>query len=292
MKVMKINTKEIEKFWALEHLGIVDPPSVNGEEMIKNSLKRNDDGQFVASWPMKSGMQPGHNRDVAVMREKRLKLSAEQEMRYKEQIDSMLRDNYLEEVQNLPNDLSNVTFLPHRPVFKETSATTKTRMVVDPSSSKKGEWPLNECMETGPTALPKVPGVLMRFRVGEVGVIADIEKAFLRILLSEESRNRCCITWKGKVYRFTSVPFGVKASPGVLQVVVQVLLNENIAQFPEVAQALKRAMYVDDCIDSCDSAFEAESYLKSAKLIFESAKMSLHKTRIGGGPESKVLGIS
>ena len=43
-----------------------------------------------------------------------------------------------------------VFYLPHRPVFREASSTTKIRPVFDASAKGANGISLNECMETGP----------------------------------------------------------------------------------------------------------------------------------------------
>ena len=62
-------------------------------------------------------------------------------------------------------------------------------MVFD-ASAKTPEGPsLNDCMHAGPSLLPNLMDILLRFRLQRVGLISDIEKAFLNISISPEQRN-------------------------------------------------------------------------------------------------------
>ena len=70
-------------------------------------------------------------------------------------------------------------YLPHHPPLK---MTTKIRIVYDASvRAKKGIKSLNECLYRGPITLPNMCGVLIRFRMYFIAILADIEKAFLQI---------------------------------------------------------------------------------------------------------------
>ena len=40
---------------------------------------------------------------------------------------------------------------------------------------------LNECLHRGPVILPDLCGILIRFRIYPIVVLADIEKAFLQV---------------------------------------------------------------------------------------------------------------
>ena len=61
-------------------------------------------------------------------------------------------------------------------------ATTKIRIVYN-ASSKAGSSvnSLNECLNYGPVILPDLCGLLIRFRIYPIVVLADIEKAFPQV---------------------------------------------------------------------------------------------------------------
>ena len=104
--------------------------------------------------------------------------------------------------------------------------TTKLRIVHDASAKSEGGLSLNDTLEKGPNLLPLLWGILLRFRIGEVGIVGGLEKAFLQLSLHEEDRNVCCLLWlnpQGEVdvYRYRKVFFGAKSSPFPLQVVLK-----------------------------------------------------------------------
>ena len=86
-----------------------------------------------------------------------------------------------------------VHYLPHQAVI---NPTTKLRIVYDASAkSRKGNKSLNECLYRGPVMLNDLCGLLMRFRLRTVAIVADIEKAFLQIGLQPNQRDVTRFLW-------------------------------------------------------------------------------------------------
>ena len=56
-------------------------------------------------------------------------------------------------------------YIPHHAVIREAASTTKIRVVFNASSAKKGKMSLNGVLDAGPSLLPDLPGLLLRFRV-------------------------------------------------------------------------------------------------------------------------------
>ena len=73
-------------------------------------------------------------------------------------------------------------YLPHHLVLTSNKATTKMHIVYN-ASSKAGSSmnSLNERLNRGPVILPDLCGLLIRFRIYPIIVLADIEKAFLQV---------------------------------------------------------------------------------------------------------------
>ena len=77
-------------------------------------------------------------------------------------------------------------YLPHHPVLTPNNATTKI-CIVYIASSKAGSSmnSLNECLNGGPVILLDLCGLLIRFRIYPIVVLANIEKAFLQVGIQE-----------------------------------------------------------------------------------------------------------
>ena len=77
---------------------------------------------------------------------------------------------------------------------------------------------LNECLYPGPTMLKDLIGILLRFRLNRIAIVADIEKAFLQIGLSEDAKDvtRFFFPWPGypvsSIFKFECLIENLKCS--------------------------------------------------------------------------------
>ena len=176
---------------------------------------------------------------------------------YDQVIKEQLEGGVVEEVQqDQVLEPRNVHYLPHRGVVRLNRDTTKVTAVYDASSKVFG-LSLNDCLYVGPSLLPLLLDILLRFRVHEVAVTADIEKAFLNIEIDPEQRDFLRFLWVDdvnkesleiKLLRFTRVVFGVNASPFILNATIRPHLNTCMLNDDALATELLKSLYVDDFV--------------------------------------------
>ena len=109
------------------------------------------------------------------------------------------KDGTIEEVP--PSEYNSpypVFYLPHRPVVRECSNSTKVRPVFDASAVGYNGISLNDCLECGTSLNPDLVKVLIRFRRWKVALTADITKAFLQIGVRREDQVFIDIYGKGE----------------------------------------------------------------------------------------------
>ena len=85
--------------------------------------------------------------------------------------------------------VAKVPYLPHHPVIKPDRETTKIRIVFDASAHVNGEPCLNDILDPGPCSIPLIFDILLRFRTGKIGLVADMKQALLQINIAEEHRD-------------------------------------------------------------------------------------------------------
>ena len=121
-------------------------------------------------------------------------------------------------------------YLPHHPIIRKDKQTTKLRVVYDASAKMNGNPSLNDCLYSGPSLLPSIADVLMRFRFHTVALVADIKKAFLMVSISPGDRDTLRFIWlhdihkdnpKEVVYQFCRVVFGVTSTPFLLNATIK-----------------------------------------------------------------------
>jgi len=131
---------------------------------------------------------------------------------YGDIIADQLKRGFIErvDVSNIPDKCH---FIPHHPIKKE-SITTPLRIVYDCSCHQSTTQPsLNDCLQAGPPFINDMCAILTRFRANNIGIVTDIEKAFLHVHLAEGDRHFTYFVWLSKyndpesefiVYRFQS----------------------------------------------------------------------------------------
>lgn len=77
-------------------------------------------------------------------------------------------------------------FLPHHPVIKQESTTTKVRVVFDASSKTSSGTSLNDALLVGPVIQDDLRSIILRSRTSQVMLVADVEKMFRQIHICQE----------------------------------------------------------------------------------------------------------
>lgn len=112
---------------------------------------------------------------------------------YHEVIKDQLNQGIIERVEE-SKDSSFVHYIPHFPVFRKDKS--KIRIVYDASAkSLKTSNSLNDCLYAGPLLLQNLTGILLRFRLHSIVVLADLKKAYLQVSLNKRDRDFTRFLW-------------------------------------------------------------------------------------------------
>ena len=128
-------------------------------------------------------------------------------------------------VEPTPNEvLGREFYLPHRAVVRESTETTKLRVVYDASARAHDKAPLlNECLHTGPPLQNKLWSVVVCNRFHPVVVAGDLCCNFL--CLQDKAPRLHWLTDKEtnevQTLQFTRVVFGLVPSPFLLNGVIK-----------------------------------------------------------------------
>lgn len=292
-------SKQLKSFWELEHIGITDKPdNTHTEKQVLQDFKENvayKDGRYCVALPWQENIHElADNKTTALARLSSLTTKLLRSEGTAEAYDRAMRDYLLtghaEEVPEAgESPRGPVYYMPHRGVTRPSSETTKLRVVFDASSSAPGQRSLNEVLSAGPNLNPNLSDILIRFRMHNVAIMADIEKAFLQVGLAEMDRDALRFLWyesvprRGEVlppikeYRMTRVPFGVTSSPFLLAATLKHHLDSVHNLFPATSEMLRDHLYVDDLVTGADNLEEAEKICRESQEIMQLAGMNLRK---------------
>ena len=166
-------------------------------------------------------------------------------------------DDWMEKgiIEESPEDSTQAHYLSYHLVTKESSLTTKHRLVHNASLPGFNGKSLNDCLYKGNTSWSLTKN-LIRFRLLQYPLLGDLEKAFLQVQLAPEYRNlfrffRPNIE-KKQVVRFARVPFGSACSPFLLFVALFRMAKDAEQNVPELKD-MKDYFYVDDACWSFES---------------------------------------
>ena len=110
-------------------------------------------------------------------------------------------------------------YLPMHYVTKQSSTSTKLRVVFDGSAVTTSGTSLNQSLLVGPTLQPTLSNILLKFRAHPVALTADISKMYREVELADQDKDLHRFLWRPtpqqevQDFRMTRVTFGVSASP-------------------------------------------------------------------------------
>ena len=185
-----------------------------------------------------------------------------------------------------PPEQGEVSYMPHRIIVDEDRQTTKHRIIHDASAHLRNQPSINECLEKGKNFLPDLFSMLVRVRCHRYALTSDISKAFLNIRIREEFRNYFRFLWFDDINkdnpeivikRFTSVLFGLKQSPYLLNATIQFHMEKFVADYAEIVIQFLRDLYMDDNVTGFEYVSTAFDYYVRSKSLMKQGGFVLRK---------------
>ncbi|XP_077270949.1 uncharacterized protein LOC143902120 [Temnothorax americanus] len=150
-------------------------------------------------------------------------------------------------------------FLPHHGVFRDSSSSTKLRVVFNGSQETVSGESLNHHLLIGANLLPALADVLTRWRWHRYAFVTDIEKMYRQILIHPDDRTYQCILWRCAllalvcVYRLLTVTYGLACAPFLAIRTLQQLAHDEQSRYQQGAIALREDTYVDDVVSGANT---------------------------------------
>ena len=176
-------------------------------------------------------------------------------------------------------------YLPMHSVTKESSTSTKLRVVFDASAHTSNHHSLNDILMTGPTLYPTLDTILMRFRIHQVAISADIGKMYRMVRLVPRDRDLHRFFWREQPtgplidYRMTRVTFGVSSSPYLAIKALQQTAADFGHMYPKASPLVLSSFYVDDLLTGADTPEQAVQLYEELRALLLKGGFDLRKWR-------------
>ncbi|XP_073979886.1 uncharacterized protein [Rhodnius prolixus] len=262
------------------------------EEKLCNSLyeqtfERGSDGRFIVELPFKKDPEClSDNLNNAVKRFHNLEQRFHSQPQiHKQYVDFMREYEQLEHMEEIkPNESVNNCkyYVPHHPVFKE-STTTHIRVVFDATTSPPDGISLNSILLKGPVIQSDLFSIMLRFRMHKYVLTADIAKMYRQILIKRHHVEFQRIVWREspnqelKHYRLLTLTYGTTPASFIATRCLVQLAEENKAEFPTASMVIERDFYMDDLMTGADDFESLKNIQLQVTSILSSGCFTLRK---------------
>lgn len=186
--------EQVRPFWQIEEFTdskLLTKEETFCENYFESTFTRNPEGRFVIRRPVKKNYNYlGEPRDTACQRfkvlERKLNKNGEFKEAYKDFIKEYQLLGHMTKVELSLDEAA--TYLPHHGLIKESSSTTKLRVVFNASSKTTSGVLLNHVQCIGSTLQSDLFTFLLNFRTSAYIITGDIEKMYRQILVRPQDR--------------------------------------------------------------------------------------------------------
>ncbi|XP_029165636.1 uncharacterized protein LOC114936562 [Nylanderia fulva] len=219
---------QLSKFWEAEETPQsieMSPDDEQCEEHFKQTHSRTSDGRYIVRLPFRNGppIEIGESREIAARRLssllRRINNQPAIKQEYAEFMSEYAQLNHMKVIAPVDSVNSQVVYIPHHPVIRETSSTTRLRVVFDASCTTSN----------------------------------DIAKMYRQILVDSRDRDYQRILWIDEnsniqEHQLLTVTYGTASAPFLALRVINQLNDDEGSSFPLASAVLSENVYVDDVL--------------------------------------------
>ncbi|XP_062711451.1 uncharacterized protein LOC134289531 [Aedes albopictus] len=155
------------------------------------------------------------------------------------------------------DDTLSHCYLPHHPVFKESSPTTNVRVVFDASCKTASGYSVNDLQLVGPVVQDDLLSIHTRFRSHQIAFVADVEKMYWQTLIHPHCRR---ILWRFNpsqpiaTNEMETVMYGFGSTLFLATRTVVQIVQDSAEEYPAAAPKAEKDFYVDDFMSGSDDS--------------------------------------
>ncbi|XP_058811185.1 uncharacterized protein LOC131676075 [Topomyia yanbarensis] len=264
--------ESLERFWKMEELTTKDNYSIEErrcETLYQATVARNPDGRYMVRLPRKPDFDDmlGESKASALRRfeylERRLERNSDLKLEYHRFMQEYLDLGHMQLTKTTGAESSKSFYLPHHPVIKEASSTTKVRVVFDGSAKTSTGFSLNDALCVGPVVQDELLTTMLRFRTYPIALVGDIAKMYRQVLMHPDDVPLQRIFWRFspdqpvQAFDLLTVTYGLAPSSFLATRTLLQLADDEGQSYPLGSRALRKGFYVDDFISGEQSIEKA-----------------------------------
>uniref|UniRef100_A0A8D9DS55 Integrase catalytic domain-containing protein n=2 Tax=Cacopsylla melanoneura TaxID=428564 RepID=A0A8D9DS55_9HEMI len=275
----------VRQFWEIEEVDFKkpqDPDDIFCENHFSKTHSRDDTGRYIVRLPFKSSEPICNNRKNALKQYENLQRRLSSKPEVQEEYQKFFRD-YYESGHMTPANSDSTYVIPHHPVFKSSSSSTKVRAVFNASHVIPPGSSLNQVLHKGPKLQHDISCVITLFRKHLIPVCCDLKQMYRQVLLHPDDRFRQHIFWKpdegSSVVEFelNTVTYGLSPSAFQAQRVIKQLTIDHGNEYPLASNSIQTGIYIDDVITGADSPQQALDLQQQLICLFQKGGFELRK---------------
>ncbi|XP_071057593.1 uncharacterized protein [Onthophagus taurus] len=281
----------IQRFWQQEDdtvsVPCISPDEKECEDHFVSNYSRDLNGRFVVRLPFRrSPTELGASYPIAIQTFTRLELRFAKNLNFKQKYNQFMCEylelDHMRQVSAPLRELPQF-YLPHHGVIRESSSTTKLRVVFNGSQKTSSGISLNECLHTGPKLQTELVDVLLRWRRHPVVFACDLEKMYRQIKVHPDDWRYQQIVWREnctdpiQTYQLTTVTYGLSCAPYLAIRCLRQLADEHLSSQPLRASVIRLDTYVDDILSGANDLDKVQEVIFQVNLILTAGGFTARK---------------
>lgn len=282
----------LQRFWRVEELGDTAPYTSEEricQEYFKNTVTRNGEGRFVVHLPFRDDViKLGESYEIAKRRFLAIERKLQKDTKLQEEYFHFMKEyealKHMERVEENDCGKTNQTcYLPHHAVRKDSSTSTKLRVVFDASCKTDTGISLNDVLLKGPVIQDDLLYIIARFRTHNYVLTADIVKMYRQILMTDKHRDYQRILWRTdpnlpiQTYRLNTITYGTVPASYLATGCLQVLAETAREKYPYITHIINNDFYMDDLLTGADTEYGVIRIRDGLIAVMNSAGLMLRK---------------
>lgn len=260
----------------------------NCEQHFLSTHARTQSGRYIVRLPFKANypLNVGEILKGALSLyhklEHRLSQRPEVSSQYQEFLAEYEFLGHMKEVDE--HEISSLhVYFPYHFVLRESSKTTKLRVVFNASYKSSNGKSLNDFLMIGLKLQQDITTISLRWRQFRYVYSADIEKMFRQILIHPEDADFQRILWRSprsstvQHYRLLTVTYGLAAAPYLAMRVLRQLAVDEGSDFPKAVPIFEDSIYVDDTLFGADELEELSEIRRQLVALLKRGGFRLRK---------------